>query len=1142
MKKILIYILTWFIALESIPAASAAVPESASKDEAYVLLHQDVKKNNFTNVSMGEKTEKSLINRKGETVWCMDKDKGASSYKIGFDLDKNFAENVSDGSAFDVEIEYYSEGKGYFQIIYDSQTKKDRRGKIVYTDATENWEKAVISLEDAYFGNRLDNKYDFELTIKATHSTNSATSACSIPIRSVRVKKHTAKNPVMHYGYTKEAGNVFEFYRDEKLLYNEFTNTTDKTINADVTYRAVTQEGMVKWTGSEKLTLAPMEKKKTAINVDTEYCDLYTLMVDVKDEDKGIDETFKRYNFAVVKTDPDGIKNDMHYFAAHLDRYFDTAPEGVKVMAKSNTNGIRTEFGWAAVEPSSSIGTFVYPEEQKKLHDLLKENNLSLMAIFAYGVSAYTGGFMWLPEDDKSLKRWGEAMEYVIGLIGDWVDRIEVWNEPNIALFNGGTGGTSINVRTPPEGYAKAAMAACEAAHKINPDIQVGVMSLCALSSENSYNWMRRAMGTGLWKYCDAITMHPYGAIPSEQEKFGDILNNYKDILKNELHVEKNIPIWNTEVGFSQTDENSNSQRKQANNNIRSFLYLHGENVSEAHVEYNFERKGVIEYDREDNFGIVSQGYADTADEFDKNYVPYKGYIGVTGMNYIMARSKSDLHGNYGETGKSYIYKYKSEKFNSDIMAMWALEDENITLNLGAKSLTYSDVAGNMTTIESQDGIYSFHLSEKPFYILGNIKNVDILDKQKIRFPEERVSAVRNDIGIAKIKKGDDVGDVTIRADLPQGIGIEGEPLFTGDSAELRFNFKDSVSEDAYGRFYIEKDGKTIAVADIDFEIFQVSADAFLNVGLRDGRNMDKWDGTLRITNHSNSKVATGNVEFIYPKEFAKMGKKDIGRIPRGKTSDVKLSFPDINKKGIYNVKYRINLKSGDSYEFADRVDFTVASYKKGDVTIDGYIGDDEWETKTWMYADNSDNVSIIIPGSVWGGADDLSAKATVMWDEDNFYMAAIVTDDVHYSEYEPSMSYQGDDIQFAVYHDINSYLAAGQAGVDFNEFGISQSTRGPALYKWKCQTADTKPGDITDSSCECMVRREDNKTYYELKMPWKVMFGYDYTAHSGDYLGFSYAVNDNDMVGRDLCITYAGGIVGGKNANLFSQLQLVKP
>ena len=152
--------------------------------------------------------------------------------------------------------------------------------------------------------------------------------------------------------------------------------------------------------------------------------------------------------------------------------------------------------------------------------------------------------------------------------------------------------------------------------------------------------------------------------------------------------------------------------------------------------------------------------------------------------------------------------------------------------------------------------------------------------------------------------------------------------------------------------------------------------------------------------------------------------------------------------------------------------------------------------------------------------------------------------DDIQYSEaFDPSMSYMGDDIQFAIYHDINQYIAAGQAGIYFNEFGASLSSRGPALYKWGVQTDDTVIGDIDDPSCEVMVRRDEaaKQTIYEVKMPWNYMFGYEYIPQAGEFVGFSYVVNENDGNGRALGMKYADGIAGGKNANLFCKLMFVK-
>ena len=155
-----------------------------------------------------------------------------------------------------------------------------------------------------------------------------------------------------------------------------------------------------------------------------------------------------------------------------------------------------------------------------------------MLTLFGFSCAAYTGGFMYLPETDASLKRWGEAVEYVMEQGKGVIDRIEIWNEPNIGLFNGGVGGTSTVVRTPPEGYGKAAIVACEAAHKVDPNVEVGVMSICDVGSGGALSFFRRAMSTGLYNYCDAITLHPYGNKPTEDVGFAGSIKKYREILK----------------------------------------------------------------------------------------------------------------------------------------------------------------------------------------------------------------------------------------------------------------------------------------------------------------------------------------------------------------------------------------------------------------------------------------------------------------------------------------------------------------------------------------------------------------------------------------------------------------------------------
>lgn len=56
-------------------------------------------------------------------------------------------------------------------------------------------------------------------------------------------------------------------------------------------------------------------------------------------------------------------------------------------------------------------------------------------------------------------------------------------------------------------------------------------------------------------------------------------------------------------------------------------------------------------------------------------------------------------------------------------------------------------------------------------------------------------------------------------------------------------------------------------------------------------------------------------------------------------------------------------------------------------------------------------------------------------------------------------------------------------------------------------------------------------------------MFGVDYTPEVGGYLGFAYAVNDNDGTadGRKSAMIYGRGLIGGYNTSLFSKMRFVE-
>mgnify|MGYP000187071590 FL=1 len=75
--------------------------------------------------------------------------------------------------------------------------------------------------------------------------------------------------------------------------------------------------------------------------------------------------------------------------------------------------------------------------------------------------------------------------------------------------------------------------------------------------------------------------------------------------------------------------------------NSRAALLYKINHVSDLTVFYNFEKKGTVEIDREDQFGHVSPPFKDCK-EWGTMYFPRESYLMVAGLNYLMAQSTAD--------------------------------------------------------------------------------------------------------------------------------------------------------------------------------------------------------------------------------------------------------------------------------------------------------------------------------------------------------------------------------------------------------------------------------------------------------------------------------------------------------------------
>ncbi|MDF2939346.1 MAG: hypothetical protein K0Q90_4719 [Paenibacillaceae bacterium] len=168
--------------------------------------------------------------------------------------------------------------------------------------------------------------------------------------------------------------------------------------------------------------------------------------------------------------------------------------------------------------------------------------------------------------------------------------------------------------------------------------------------------------------------------------------------------------------------------------------------------------------------------------------------------------------------------------------------------------------------------------------------------------------------------------------------------------------------------------------------------------------------------------------------------------------------------------------------------------HANGSLVMDGLLED--WDAGEYSaIALPSDPGQVQLGG--WGGAEDLSLSARFAYDEENFYLAARVTDNVHYAVANDAM-WTGDGIQ----------LAFGNNSVYGPEYGFALVNGEAQIWRWVDGEAALDKDAVT-----LRANRTGNVTVYEAAIPWRAIF-----AQEADLQGpvlFSLLANDNDGAGR---------------------------
>ncbi|MDD6483257.1 MAG: sugar-binding protein [Clostridiales bacterium] len=1113
-------------------SAYAAEENEQNSDIAYAQLSSNgSKKQNISSISQGSSASETYISvtaadREG---WQMK----SSSPNIYIDIDDKFAHEVEDGTSFDLEIDYYNALTGFFLVKYDALNVEQKHAHYEYLNRQDKWKTVKITLDDAYFGGRCAGA-DIVLTTSTVGGRGAVVERSTAPVTigAVRIVKHEKKNPLRLSVNIDESGNSFEWYKKEKKIVNSFTNLRDTDITAQVTCWGESREKVKCFETVNTITVKAGETTELPINVDSDRCDLYDYYVKIESDADNVHSLLQPTQFAILKTDENGYKNQDVYICAHPDQ--DHTNEEMETMAdminKSNVGGVRWAVLAGAVESKSGedvvdntyLGTWL---------NALRERNLKAMPIL-HGPNVTGFTYEMVANTPESLAKQKSEAVTLMKHAADIIDWYELYNETNHTFSeekNERLGGV--------ENYGKYVDAVADARDKYDPTAKVMGFATCDLGRETQKLFHDKTIDGGAYTNLDAYSSHPYSTSFTETGGAETLVFKWRDYIKE--RTGKELPIVSDEIGFTTADSMTNGdQRTHGNLMTRYDIYYKSIGLSEVCALYNFERKGSVDYDREDSFGLVESAFRHVTNAREtKLCMPMEGYVAVTGHNYIFA--DTDFVKKLTDKDNLYINLFRSQKYNQDILTLNTAERKArklVTVDLGTDNVEVYDDYGNMTPVTGHDGKFTFWVDERVTYVKGNFTKAELMEDNSafLEISDSNVNSANNDVtGISYINNTDKEYDVEV-------VESETVKLYSGDKLAKGKSEVLLISNGELGTTSMVtiniKDGDKIVQSTQIFITIDKSVTADVGLSLISPENVDNWMMNLRLTNTSMLNVAKGTIEFTSPKEFKALGKISIGNIPRSCTSEYNIKLPKLVKKGMYDVSFDLNLNSGEKYSYSQKADMTIAKYAQTKPTIDGNIEPEVWKYNTWMYADKAEQLK---ENTGWAGPDDLSGRASIMWDEDNLYFAAVVTDNVFYQPYSGWDTWQADNIQIGVFYGEESYTISGQRSTTFHELSMAHTPLGDEVYRTLSQDNYYTAGKFENADI-CIVRK-GNQTIYEAKIPWEGFLLPNQQPKENDKLGFSYMINESDGGARNGWIEYASGIGSAKDTTLFTWLTLLK-
>ena len=711
--------------------------------------------------------------------------------RLYFDLDDNFAYKVDDGSVFDFEIEYCAlqgvngfwgmlnrDSNAFMELRYDSKITSTYTGGVFGTGqegierkglpSIADWKTARMTVDNAYFDNVLESlngeedipgglggaiRGDFWLAAKtaANWFSSALDSACyrDVYVRKITVTRHYAAKPVLVSAEFSEPGNTFEWYNEQKPVEITLENTLNDVKNVAVECTAKDQYGIVASVTKNEVTLTAKENKKITVNIDTDRCGIYTYGIKLSTSDNTVSSEFGPWRFAIVKTDPNGIRNEKAYLSTNMGRTADpeTTRNTVRLASKSNAGGMRSDMPFDYLYYPDRPGEFIENWSYGDLVSALRDENMKLLnivSLYRSGVDTIStpGEALLSPTHSDEAKVLADKyIKWLSEKYGDVTEYYEIWNEPEGVANDAGVR----CIDADPEKYGQAYTDICNifysAIKKYSSAKVIG--GTMWLATENDIAAVESEYKAGIDRYTDMIGWHPYSTDQLYEKAMPEFKTRIADV--NEIkskYSDRQLSFASTEAGATPMNVQGSyphdlkyvqpcrNNYQQGNLNMRGYL----EQISlgsEIWTTYVFTDPNRGTVTGESTYGITECAMKRSPTADGDSLIPKDAFLQETAKNYWLADAQYES--TQVKDDNIYVMKFDSSKFSGKkIAVLWTVSgDEKVTLNLGVKSVTYSDGYGNEQQLSNSGGRYTLYACDRPVYLIGDFE--DILIEQRVR-------------------------------------------------------------------------------------------------------------------------------------------------------------------------------------------------------------------------------------------------------------------------------------------------------------------------------------------------------------------------------------------------------------------------